>query len=44
MVKCSSTNALIPTKIESIPSWPCALKTPIEFILQCHYSLFILSH
>jgi hypothetical protein len=26
MVKCSSINALIPTKIESVPSWPCALR------------------
>jgi hypothetical protein len=43
MVKCSSTNALIPAKIGLVLSWPCALRHPwslfCNFIVLSLYSL-----
>jgi hypothetical protein len=40
MMKCSNINALILTKIESIPSWPCALRHP--WSLLCNVIVFSL--
>lgn len=39
MVKCCSTNALIPTKIGLVLSWPYALKHPWSLIIFFPYTL-----